>query len=70
VHDRFARTSSSLSAYLRTIVKISLEGIKQVTYTEFLSHAARLEIPSIIGQSGEFRTLERLGGERIHFPER
>src|SRR5678815_5785294 len=41
VHDRFARnTSSSISAYLRTIVEISLESIEQVTYTEFLSHAA------------------------------
>jgi flagellar motor switch protein FliM len=41
VHDRFARNaSSSLSAYLRTIVEISLESIEQVTYTEFLSHAA------------------------------
>src|SRR5947207_7571578 len=41
VHDRFARNaSSSISAYLRTIVEISLESIEQVTYTEFLSHAA------------------------------
>jgi flagellar motor switch protein FliM len=61
VHDRFTRNaSSSLSAYLRTIVEISLESIEQVTVTEFFSHAARLELPSIIGQSGEFRTLDCL----------
>ena len=38
VHDRFARNaSSSISAYLRTIVEISLESIEQVTYTS-LNH--------------------------------
>jgi len=41
VHDRFARNaSSSISAYLRTIVEISLESIEQVPYAEFLSNAA------------------------------
>jgi len=41
VHDRFARNlSSSISAYLRTVVEIALEGIEQVTYSEFLSNAA------------------------------
>jgi len=41
VHDRFARNaSSSISAYLRTVVEISLESIEQVTYTEFLSNTA------------------------------
>ena len=41
VHDRFARNaSSSISAYLRTVVEISLESIEQVTYAEFLSNAA------------------------------
>jgi flagellar motor switch protein FliM len=41
VHDRFARNaSSSISAYLRTVVEISLETIEQVSYSEFLSNAA------------------------------
>jgi len=41
VHDRFARNaSSSISAYLRTVVELSLETIEQVTYGEFLSNAA------------------------------
>src|SRR6188474_3294642 len=41
IHDRFARNaSSSISAYLRTVVEITLEAIEQVTYTEFLSNAA------------------------------
>src|SRR2546421_8706560 len=41
VHDRFARNaSSSISAYLRTVVELSLENIEQVTYSEFLSNAA------------------------------
>jgi flagellar motor switch protein FliM len=38
VHDRFARNfSSSLSAYLRMVVEISLEAIEQVSYADFLS---------------------------------
>ncbi len=38
VHDRFARNfSSSVSAYLRTVVEISLENIGQISYSEFLS---------------------------------
>ena len=41
VHDRFARNaSSSISAYLRTVVEISMENIELVTYAEFLSNAA------------------------------
>jgi flagellar motor switch protein FliM len=37
VHDRFARNfSSSVSAYLRTVVEISLENISQISYAEFL----------------------------------
>ena len=41
VHDRFARNaSSSISAYLRTVVEISLEAIEQVTYADFLANAA------------------------------
>src|SRR5207253_9676511 len=41
VHDRFARNaSSSLSAYLRMVVEISLEAIEQVTYADFLTNAA------------------------------
>lgn len=37
VHDRFARNfSSSVSAYLRTVVEISLENIGQISYSEFL----------------------------------
>src|SRR5678816_4122364 len=41
VHDRFARNaSSSISAYLRTVVEITLDSIEQVTYTEFLSNTA------------------------------
>jgi flagellar motor switch protein FliM len=41
VHDRFARNaSSSISAYLRMVVEISLESIEQVTYSDFLSNAA------------------------------
>jgi flagellar motor switch protein FliM len=39
VHDRFARNfSSSISAYLRTVVEISLENIAQVSYLEFLNN--------------------------------
>ena len=38
VHDRFARNfSSSVSAYLRTVVEISLENIVQISYAEFLN---------------------------------
>src|SRR5215469_10221654 len=38
VHDRFARNfSSSLSAYLRTVVEISLEDIGQISYSEFMN---------------------------------
>jgi flagellar motor switch protein FliM len=38
IHDRFARNvSSSLSAYLRTVVEVSLEDIAQITYSDFLS---------------------------------
>lgn len=39
VHDRFARNfSSSVSAYLRTVVEITLESIAQVSYLEFLNN--------------------------------
>src|SRR5882724_9300732 len=38
IHDRFARNvSSSISAYLRTIVEVSLQDIAQISYTEFLT---------------------------------
>jgi flagellar motor switch protein FliM len=38
VHDRFARNfSSSISAYLRTVLEVTLENINQTTYAEFLS---------------------------------
>jgi flagellar motor switch protein FliM len=38
IHDRFARNvSSSLSAYLRTVVELSIEEINQTSYAEFLS---------------------------------
>jgi len=38
VHDRFARNfSSSISAYLRTVVEITLENIAQISYSEFLN---------------------------------
>jgi flagellar motor switch protein FliM len=41
VHDRFARNaSSSISAYLRMVVEISLDAIEQVTYADFLTNAA------------------------------
>ena len=37
IHDRFARNvSSSISAYLRTVVEVSLEDIAQITYSDFL----------------------------------
>jgi flagellar motor switch protein FliM len=38
VHDRFARNfSSSISAYLRTVVEITLENIAQISYADFLN---------------------------------
>src|SRR5262245_55546418 len=38
IHDRFARSvSSSMSAYLRTVVEVSLEDISQTSYSDFLS---------------------------------
>src|SRR5437870_4335556 len=38
VHDRFVRNfSSSASAYMRTVVEISLENIAQISYSEFLN---------------------------------
>ena len=38
VHDRVARNfSSSVSAYMRTVVEISLENIAQISYAEFLN---------------------------------
>jgi flagellar motor switch protein FliM len=38
VHDRFARNfSSSISAYMRTVVEITLENIGQISYSEFLN---------------------------------
>jgi flagellar motor switch protein FliM len=41
VHDRFARNaSSSLSAYLRMVIEITLDSIEQVTYSEFLTGTA------------------------------
>src|SRR2546425_9470813 len=41
VHDRFARNfSSSVSAYMRTVVEITLENIGQISYLEFLSTVA------------------------------
>src|SRR2546425_5958537 len=41
VHDRFARNfSSSVSAYMRTVVEITLENIVQLSYSEFLNTVA------------------------------
>jgi len=41
VHDRFARNfSSSVSAYLRMVVEISLENIAQISYAEFMSNVS------------------------------
>lgn len=38
IHDRFARNaSSSISAYLRTVVEVALESIDQMSYSEFMS---------------------------------
>src|SRR6185295_8672387 len=40
IHERFARNfSSSVSAYLRTVVEITLEDTSQITYAEFLGRA-------------------------------
>jgi len=40
IHDRFARNfSSSISAYLRTVVEVTLEETTQISYAEFLSRA-------------------------------
>jgi flagellar motor switch protein FliM len=41
LHDRFARNfSSSISAYLRSVIEVSLESVEQVSYGEFLNGAA------------------------------
>jgi flagellar motor switch protein FliM len=41
IHDRFARNfSSSVSAYLRTVVEVTLDDTAQVSYSEFLSRAS------------------------------
>ena len=38
VHDRFARNfSSSASAFLRTVVEVTLENIAQISYSEFMN---------------------------------
>src|SRR5438874_6401839 len=38
VHDRFVRNfSSSVSAYMRTVVEVTLENIVQISYAEFLN---------------------------------
>lgn len=38
VHDRFARNfSSSLSAFLRTVVEVTLDNIGQISYSEFMN---------------------------------
>ena len=38
IHDRFARNfSTSLSAYLRTVVEVSLEETKQLLYADFIA---------------------------------
>src|SRR5436853_3455346 len=43
VHDRFARNfSSSIWAYLRTVVEITLENIAQISYSEFLNTVSDL----------------------------
>jgi flagellar motor switch protein FliM len=40
IHDRFARNfSSSVSAYLRTVVEVTLDDTAQISYSEFLSRA-------------------------------
>src|SRR5437870_13597363 len=40
IHDRFARNfSSSISAYLRTVVEFTLEETTQIVYSEFLGKA-------------------------------
>src|SRR5438874_5025172 len=41
IHDRFARNfSSSISAYLRTLVDVVLEETSQISYAEFLGGAS------------------------------
>src|SRR5689334_3622067 len=41
IHDRFARNfSSSVSAYLRTVVEVTLDDTSQISYGEFLSQAS------------------------------
>src|SRR5947207_2886065 len=41
IHDRFARSvSSSISAYLRTVVEVTLEDIVQTSYSEFLNNVS------------------------------
>jgi flagellar motor switch protein FliM len=41
IHDRFARNfSSSVSAYLRTVVEVTLDDTAQISYAEFLSQAS------------------------------
>src|SRR6476646_10700354 len=41
IHDRFARNvSSSISAYLRTVVEVALESITQVSYSTFLTNVS------------------------------
>jgi len=46
LHDSFAKIySSSLSAYLRTVVEIELEAVEQITYAEFVMS---LSTPSCI----------------------
>lgn len=40
IHDRFARNfSSSVSAFLRTVVEVTLEDTSQISYAEFLGRA-------------------------------
>src|SRR5689334_8110906 len=37
IHDRFARNvSSSISAYLRTVIEVTLQDITQISYADFL----------------------------------
>jgi flagellar motor switch protein FliM len=41
IHDRFSRSvSSSMSAYLRTVVEVSLEDIAQTSYADFLKNVS------------------------------
>src|SRR6266571_4709275 len=40
IHDRFARNlSSSISAYLRTVVEVTLDGTSQMSYADFVARA-------------------------------